>query len=166
MELITLQSICALTHAAQGNFKGSQGTCSRGAPLAGYGECRSVVRAYPQSGKPDGGIHGIVKIEQLERNECLIVVGSYDPVVHPGSGIAVHTVWHTGPGKKRRWSRLPQKGKGRSDDCGLLVTESSVFAIVRVEPGQGYMWVLAARADEETCQQTAHAHNFLPMRNF
>ena len=127
-----------------------------GEAFAGDGEGGAMVRAGAGFWQAEGDVHGVVEIEQFERDEPLIVIHGDDGIEVAAGGIAEDGVGHGGAGEDGG-SGFVQTVDGGLDDADFLVAEGSVFTGVGVESCNSDAGAGDAAALEETGGEQAGA---------
>lgn len=115
-----------------------------------------MVRAGARFRQAEGDVHGVVEIEEFERDESLVVIHGDDGVEVTAGGVAEHGIGHGGAGEDRI-GRGVQTFDGRLDEARFLIAEGSVFAGVGIEAGNGDARPGDAAAFEETGGEVSDA---------
>lgn len=131
-----------------------------GEVFPGDGKGSAVVRAGAGLGQAEGDIHGGVEVEQLERNEALVVIHGEHGIELALGGVTENGIRHGGSAEGRS-SELVQMVNGRADDADFLVAERAVLPGVGIESGDGDARVTDAAALEKSGGELADADDAL-----
>lgn len=119
-----------------------------------------MVRAGAGFRQAEGDVHGVVEVQQLERDEPLVMVHCNDGVEVAAGGVAENRVGHGGAGEGGGPGIIEARDGGL-DDAGFLVAEGSVFPGVGVEAGDGDAGAGNAAAFQEIRGEAADADDAL-----
>jgi hypothetical protein len=90
----------------------------------------AVIGRRAHDRQPERDVHRLVEVDQLDRDQALIVVHRDHRVVAAVDRVAERRVGDERAEQRGRRARLLERGR---DDVGVLVAEQAVLAGVRVQ---------------------------------
>ena len=120
-----------------------------------------MVRRSPRLRQAEGDVHRLVEIQQLERDQSLVVVHRQHRIEFPLRRIAENRIRHIRAGEGGE-AGFVERGDGGGDDGFFLAAESAVLPGMGVQPADGDAGGCDAPFPEKIRRQAADAEN--PLR--